>query len=225
MSGLTTTITGKVEFGGEEWVLNKDFQEVVLQIADDLDLDEIEATKLALQAEGEEETLGRPRKECAIIRFHQQRKYLLSCMLLLLELQKEEDDLMADDVGDGLGRLGPYINRYILRDGGPGAPKAKERFVPACTAALANTRAWLQKLSERASGAAMRGLATQLQLQETYEFSHISLMQQHELLAVILCYAIERHMANEPDFILFLKDFAGSTRYDYAIGELRVHEY
>ncbi|KAI0396873.1 nucleoporin Nup186/Nup192/Nup205 [Xylariaceae sp. FL0594] len=216
-SSRDAVLSGKVKIGGDEWVLNKDFQEVVLQIADEIDLDEIEATKLALQAEAHEEILAQPRKECAIILFHQQRKYILSCMILLLELQKEEDDLMADDVGDGLGRLSPYVNHNILREVGPGAPPPKEKFVPACTAGLANTRTWLQKLSERASGAAMRGLTTPLQLQESYEYAHVSLMEQHELLAVILCYAVERHMADESDFIHFMKDFAASTRYDYSI--------
>ncbi|KAI1427043.1 nucleoporin Nup186/Nup192/Nup205 [Xylaria sp. FL1777] len=215
-------LSGKVQVDGEEWTLNKDFQEIILQVADDLDLDEIDATRIALQAEDEEERLGRSRKECAIIRFHQQRKYLLSCMLLLLELSKEEDDLLADDNSDDLGRLGQYVSHNILRNNIPGAAnnQTRPRFVPACAAALADIRAWLQKLSEKLNGAAMLGRVTDLETQETYEFTHISLMQQHELLAVILCYAIERHTANEADFTHFLLDFRRASRYDYSIVHL-----
>ncbi|KAI1167549.1 nucleoporin Nup186/Nup192/Nup205 [Nemania serpens] len=217
-----TVLSGKVRIDGEDWTVNKDFQEIILQVADDLDLDEIEATRLALQVEDEQERLGRPRKECAIIRFHQQRKYLLSCMLLLLELFKEEDELLADDDGDSLGRLGQYVNRNILRGNGSGAADtgARSRFVPACAAALADIRAWLQKISEQVRGAAMLGRATEPQTQEAYEFTHISLMQQHELLAVILSYAVERQMAAESDFVSFLGDFRRASKYDYFIVHL-----
>ncbi|KAI8634757.1 nucleoporin Nup186/Nup192/Nup205 [Xylariaceae sp. FL1651] len=212
-------LSGKVQIAGEEWTLNKDFQEIILQVADELDLDEIEATQLALQAEDEEEKFGRGRKECAIIRFHQQRKYLLSCMLLLLELSKDEDELSADGVGEDFGQLGQYVNQYILRGNTPGAAndRTRQRFVPACAATLADIRAWLQKLSEQVNGAAMLGRATELQAQETIEFTHISLMQQHELLAVILCYAIEKHMAAERDFVDFLGEFRRASRYDFSI--------
>lgn len=214
-------LSGKVRAGDEEWEINKEFQEIILQVADEIDLDEIETTQLALQAEDDEETLGRSRKECTIIRFHQQRKYLLSCMLLLLELSKEEDELLGDDAGDDLGRLAPYVDENILRHGIPGVVKtaAKQRFVPACAAAQADIRAWLQRLSEQVNGAAMYGRGLDSQHQETFEFTHISLIQQHELLAVILCYAIERHRANEDDFVAFLREFGRANRYDYSIGK------
>ncbi|KAI1126694.1 nucleoporin Nup186/Nup192/Nup205 [Nemania abortiva] len=217
-----TVMSGKVHIDDEDWTLNRDFQEIILQVADELNLDEIEATRLALQAEDEEERLGRPRKECAIIRFHQQRKYLLSCMLVLLELAKEEDELLADDNGDSLGRLGKYVNDNILRGNDPCAIKtgAQQRFVPACAAAQADIRAWLQKLPEQMNGAVILGRATEPQTQETYEFTYISLMQQHETLAVILCYAIERQVAIESDFIDFLRDFKRAARYDYSIVHL-----
>ncbi|KAI1369047.1 nucleoporin Nup186/Nup192/Nup205 [Xylaria arbuscula] len=215
-------LSGKLSIDDEEWTLNKDFQEIILQVADELDLDEIEAARLALQAEDEEARLGRSRKECALIRFHQQRKYLLSCMLLLLELSKEEDELLADDDGDDLGQLGQYVTQNILRGIIPGAAKSKPRarFVPACATALADIRTWLQRLSEQVNGAALLGRATELETQETYEFTHINLMQQHELLAVILCYAIERHMAIESDFVNFLREFRRANRYDFFIVHL-----
>ncbi|KAI0408790.1 nucleoporin Nup186/Nup192/Nup205 [Xylaria palmicola] len=215
-------LSGKVRIDDEEWTLNRDFQEIILQVADDLDLDEIDATRLALQAEDEERRLGRSRKECAIIRFHQQRKYLLTCMLLLLELSKEEDELLADDASNNLGRLSQYVSHNILWSKTPGSADtaAKSRFVPACAGALTDIRAWLQKIAELANGAAMLGRATELETHEAYEFAHISLMQQHELLAVILCYAIEKHMAIESDFVSLLTEFRRASRYDYSIVHL-----
>ncbi|KAI0480572.1 nucleoporin Nup186/Nup192/Nup205 [Xylariaceae sp. FL0804] len=212
-------LTGKVQFDEEEWTLNRDFQEIILQVADELDLDEIEAAKLSLLAEEEELVLGRPRRECAIIRFHQQRKYLLSCTQLLLELSKEEDELLADDTGDNLGYLSQYVAHNILRQNVPGvaAPAARPRFVPACMAAMRDIRAWLQKLAEQVTGATVLGRSTGVQFQETIEFTHISLMEQHELLAVILCHAIEKHVATREDFVELIRDFRKHSRYDFSI--------
>ncbi|KAI0011756.1 nucleoporin Nup186/Nup192/Nup205 [Xylariaceae sp. FL0662B] len=215
-------LSGKIGFNDEEWTLNRDFQEIVLQVADEIDLDELEAAKLTLLAEDDETALGRSRKECAIIRFHQYRKYLLSCMMLLLELSKEEDELLGDDLGDDLGDLGQYVNDNILRGRTPGVttPGPQPRFVPACVAAMRDIRVWLHKLSEQVTSATVLGRADELQFQETVEFTHISLIQQHELLSVILCFAIEKHVALEQDFVDFIRIFRQATRYDTSIVHL-----
>ncbi|KAI0148496.1 nucleoporin Nup186/Nup192/Nup205 [Xylariaceae sp. FL1272] len=215
-------LSGKVSLPEGEWTLNKDFQEIILQVADDLDLDELEATRLAIEAEDDEATLGRSRKECAIIRFHQQRKYLLSCMLLLLEFAKEEDEFQDDGVEGDFGRVSQYVNLNILRGNTSGALNSatRHKFVPACMAAMADIRAWLQRISEHVNSAAVLGRAPDPAAQETIEFSRMSLMQQHELLAIILCYAIDNHMANESDFINFLQVFRNASRYDFSIVHL-----
>ncbi|KAI1074456.1 nucleoporin Nup186/Nup192/Nup205 [Whalleya microplaca] len=215
-------LSGKVTFSDEEWNLNRDFQEVALQVADEIDLDEVEAAKLALLAEDDETALGRSRKECAIIRFHQYRKYLLNCMLLLLELSKEEEELLDQDNGDDLGYLSQYVDVNILR-GTPPDPtdhKPLPRFVPACVATMHDIRVWLRRLSEQVTSASVLGRADELQFQETVEFTHISLIQQHELLSVILCYAIEKRKADQQDFVDFIRIFRQATRYDTSIAHL-----
>ncbi|KAI1143924.1 nucleoporin Nup186/Nup192/Nup205 [Hypoxylon sp. FL0543] len=209
-------LSGKVTILDEEYSLNKDFQELVLQVADGLDLDEIEAAKLALLAGDDEPILGRPRKECAIIRFHQQRNFLLNCMLLLLQLSKEEDELLREDEGDNLGNLGPYVSEYILRENLPGITNApsRPRFVPTCMATMQDIRVWLQRLSEQVASAAVLGRDGEAQFQETMQLTFVSLTQQHELLSVILCYAIEKNVAVEDDFIDFLRVLKQATKYD-----------
>ncbi|KAI1376714.1 nucleoporin Nup186/Nup192/Nup205 [Hypoxylon crocopeplum] len=209
-------LSGKVTVFDEQYSLNRDFQELVLQVADGLQLDEIEAAKLAILAEDDEAALGRSRKECAIIRFHRQRMYLLNCMLLLLELSNDEDELLAEDIGDGLGYLGQYVNENIFQ-ASPSAvtnPSSQTRFVPRCMAAMYDIRVWLQDLAEQVTSAAVLGRADEAQFQETIELTYISLIQQHELLSVILCCAIEKHEAVEDDFIQFLRLLKRVTRYD-----------
>ncbi|KAI1212421.1 nucleoporin Nup186/Nup192/Nup205 [Annulohypoxylon truncatum] len=212
-------LSGKVTISDEEYSLNKDFQELTLQIADGLELDEIEAAKLALLAEDEEIAWGRSRKECAIIRFHKQRNYLLNCMLLLLELAKEEDEIVAEGVGENLGALGSlsrYVSENILRENLPGITNSpsQPRFVPTCASTMGDIRTWLQKLAEQVASAAVLGVASEARFQETVEFTYVSLTQQHELLSVILCHAIEKHVAIENDFLDFLRILKQATRYD-----------
>ncbi|KAI0131763.1 nucleoporin Nup186/Nup192/Nup205 [Hypoxylon sp. NC0597] len=209
-------LSGKINVLDDEYSLNKDFQELVLQVADGLDLDELEAAKLTLLAEDDETILGRSRKECAIIRFHQQRNFLLNCILLLLQLSKEEDELLREDEGEDLGNLGPYVSENILRENLPGITSAppQPRFVPACMTAMRGVRVWLQRLSEQVTSATVLGRADEAQFQETVELTFVSLIQQHELLSVILCYAIEKHVAVENDFIDFLRVLKQATRYD-----------
>ncbi|KAI1104217.1 nucleoporin Nup186/Nup192/Nup205 [Jackrogersella minutella] len=208
-------LSGKVTIFDEEYSINKDFQEIVLQVADGLDLDEIEAAKLALLAEDDEIALGRSRQECAVIRFHEQRNFLLNCMLLLLELSKEEDELLAEG-GDDFGNLGQYVSENILRVTLPGITNSRPlpRFVPACMAAMRDIRLWLQRLSEQVASASVLGRGGEAQFQETVELTYVSLTQQHELLSVILCYAIEKHVAIENDFADFFRVLKQATRYD-----------
>ncbi|KAH9900648.1 nucleoporin Nup186/Nup192/Nup205 [Xylariomycetidae sp. FL2044] len=209
-------LSGKAHIADQEWTLNKEFQDIVLQVADELDLDELEAAMLCLQAETEEAALGRPRKESAIIRFHQQRQLLLSCILSLLELAKEEEELLVNGLTDDVAGLSQYVSDIILRENRPGAPNStsKPRFVLACTSAMQGIRTWLDKLAEYQNSAAVLGRASDPQFQEIFEFSRISLIQQHEVLSVILCFAIEKTIALEDDFVDFLRLLKATQKYD-----------
>lgn len=215
-------LSGKINVLDEEWDLNKEFQEIALQVADDLDLDEIEAAKLALEAEAYETEFGRPRRQCAIIRFHEQREYLLDCMRLLLELSKEEDELLADNESDCLGELGQYVAHNILRRSQPGHAThvSRNRFIPACMSTMGEIRAWLQKLIDQKTSASVLGRTEDVQLQETVEYTHCSLVRQHEHLAVILCSAIERNVAIKDDFVSFIQTLKLMDKYDFSTGTL-----
>ncbi|OTB06752.1 hypothetical protein M426DRAFT_318467 [Hypoxylon sp. CI-4A] len=215
-------LSGKITILDVEYSLNKDYQELVLQVADGLDLDELEAAKLTFIAEEDETVLGRSRRECAVIRFHQQRNFLLNCMLLLLELSKEEDEMLADDDGSNLGGLSQYVSENILRVSLPGITNtpSQPRFVPACMTAMRDIDRWLHQLTEQAAGASVMGRAGEVQFQEILELTYISLIQQHELLAVILCHAIDKHVAVEDDFIDLIRTLKQSARYDSCTAHL-----
>lgn len=190
----------------------------MLQLADELDLDEIEAAKLLLDAEGDQLLLGRPLLECGIIRFHQQRKYLLDCIRLCIQLTN--DDELESDLQDVLGS---YVDRHIYCAGAPGEQPVKaNKIIPKAMSEMQEIKMWLQKLSDRVASASVLysgNMAPRPEFQETIEFSRLSLLQQHESLAVILCSAIEKRQAGTEDFRDFFKLLRKCDRYDHLTGK------
>lgn len=180
---------------------------MALQVADEIDLDELEASRLVLDAENDERILGRSRRECALIRFHQQRKYLLSCVRLLLELSKIDE--VPEEIEDWLGS---YVTDLIL---GGGPSQSSQKLVPRVLASMRDIRAWLQRIVDQVASATVLGHAGQAEFREKIEFSRVSLIQQHELLAVILCYAIDRRVASRQDFTEFWATLKQINRYDF----------
>ncbi|KAF7516738.1 hypothetical protein G7054_g14032 [Neopestalotiopsis clavispora] len=199
-------ISGKIQLNGEEYQITKEFQELALQVADEIDLDELEASRLILETEDDERLLGRPRRECALIRFHQQRKYLLDCVRLLLELSKIDE--VPEEVEDWLGA---YVAELILGS----VPSAKAgKLIPRCMAAMRDIRAWQQRIADQVAKANILGQATLAEFRETIEFSNVSLVQQHELVAVILSYAVEKRVGTPQDFVDFFALLKTIDRYD-----------
>ena len=184
-----------------------------------MDLDEIEAAKLLLESEDDQVTLGRPLVECGLIRFHQQRKYLLDCMRLCINIA--EDDLLPEEIQSGMGE---YVSKNIFGAPAPGEPAVarRDQFVSRCTAAMQDIRSWLQKIADRVTAASVvyQSLSAQPpEFQEAIDFSRLSLIQQHENLAVILCAAIEKRHAEAQDFTDLLQSLKRVERYDHLLSE------
>ena len=195
----------------DEYEVSNEFQEVATQVADELELDEIAAARIVLDSQKDITVLGRTHRVCALIRFHQQRRFLLDCIRLLLELSRPDE--VPEEIEDWLVSI---LNEFILGT----EPSAQARkIVPRCMAAMRDVRAWIQKLADRVAGAQILGNAEQEEFREVIEFSQISLVQQHELLAVITCHAIDRRVATKQDFTEFLANLKKVDRYDYATGK------
>ncbi|KAK9772534.1 putative Nucleoporin Nup186/Nup192/Nup205 [Seiridium cardinale] len=210
--GRDAVLSGKIQISGEEYQVTKEFQEMALQVADEIDLDELEASRLILETENDERVLGRSRRECALIRFHQQRKYLLDCIRLLLELSKIDE--VPEEVEDWLGA---YVAELILGN----VPSAKaQKLVPRCMAGMRDIRAWQQRIADQIAKASALGQSDLAEFKETIEFSRVSLIQQHELLAVILSYAVDKRIATAQDFVDFFAFLKNVDRYDYSTAHL-----
>jgi nuclear pore complex protein Nup205 len=196
---------------GSEYQLNELFQQTALNFADEMDLDEIEAVKYLLESQEDPVVLGRSLIECAIIRFHQQRKYALDALRLLLEADELDVDVEEPGASEATRA---YVEARIFLSG-------TNRFLPRCMSAMASVKTWLQKINDKLAAAQTLSQATvRSEEMETVEFSRISLVQQHELLAVILCRSIEARQAEPNDFTEFIQSLKRADKYDTLLGQL-----
>jgi len=87
---------------------------------------------------------------------------------------------------------------------------------------MQNIKARLQTIADKM---AARNVLTQAngpassEQQETYQLSRLSLIEQHELLAVILCAAVHKRHAVAQDFIDFINALKKMDRYDHLLSK------
>lgn len=193
-----------------EYSINEKFQQDTILLSDELDTDEIDAARLLLDSEDDPAVLGRSLFECAVIRFHQQRKYLLDSLRLLLEIDYYDDD---DDDSPTFEGIKLFVEARLFLS----PPTGSKRYIPRCMNAMSTVRSWLQKLGDKIAAAQTlyqgNGDSFSEEL-ETIEFSRLSLIQQHELLGVVLCRLIERRQADVSDFLDFVSVLQKTEKYD-----------
>ena len=82
----------------------------------------------------------------------------------------------------------------------------------------------MRKLAERVTAASVVYASTQggpPEFRETIEYTRMSLIQQHESLAVMLCSAIDKRHAESKDFEEFIVFLKKRERYDHLLGNAR----
>ena len=186
----------------EEYKVTEDFRAAVLQVSDELDLDELEAAKLCIQAgattEGQADATLAYR---ALIRFHDQRHTLLECMRLLL--------LQTLDVDAGDQNVERFQNavRRVIR-GPDGRPDSSSAYWRKCLQGFADTEGYLQKVSDHRQTAIMTGLHDDGDSAEALVAQRILLTRGHESLASIMSYLIRGGHTAPEDFRSYLSKAA-----------------
>lgn len=213
--GITNQVLlGKLDVSGDEYSVNGEFQQGALQLADELDLDELDAARTFLEAQGETDASGRPALTNSIVRFHQRRKCVLDCVRLILQLSadiNQDDQLRAD--------LRAIVNDIIQ----PGA--SPTRYTQRCLSSMNDVRAWLQRLAEKLSGASVLGQLERVEVLETVEYQRVSLVKQHESLAIILLYLVKEGHSVVADFEQVLETVRKADKYDNLLRELHIPQY
>ncbi|KAG9563410.1 nuclear pore complex subunit Nup192, partial [Aureobasidium melanogenum] len=177
-----------------QYKINEDWRQEVIQVADELDLDELDAARLNLQSENTAQELGRPTSMAAIFRFHGHRETLLEC--LRLTIQQAVDCENTDD------------RDKFVTCAGLITEKPDATFWRKCVDAMAIVEQWLQKLQDRLNQIAMIGQTAHGYALETLQFEKQSLTKQHESLGAVISHLVKVGIATVDDYRYLLNKTA-----------------
>ena len=208
---LLTRFLGQLEFL-EIYSINLQFQQATLQVADTLDLDELDAARICLEAQIDSKTSGRSLTICSILRFHQRRKYLLDCMRLILQLA---DDIEGSQ--EGVVEWFRGVVAEVVQAQDPSDDSTK--YVARCLTSMLDIKTWLQSLMDKLSGASVIGKERQSELEEVIEYQRISLVAQHETLSIIVVHLTKMDYSSVSNFELVLERLRTTDRYDHFLSK------
>ena len=190
--------TGTIQIDEEGYSVNNKFKENTVQLADALDLDEIEAAKLLLNAQEDTDLLDRPALALAVIHFQENRLLLLECLRLVLKQAADEE--------------GEEVIRNVLRqlvtlvlDTRDGPQRNGSLYTQKCFNAMRDVERWLQALAERVQRDLTLGRTRLPEYDDIIEFQQLSLAQQHESLSTIITYLVRASHTGVEDFYRILE--------------------
>ncbi|PYI16341.1 cullin-4B [Aspergillus violaceofuscus CBS 115571] len=201
-----SVLSGKVTIGNVEYSINQDFQQGVLQLADSLNIDELEAAFLFFDAQVEAQSLDRPLLNVAIMRFHQRRQFLLDSLRLILqesfEVERETNQIIMQEMMAHVVEIknGPLRNASL--------------YTRKCMTAMMDVEKWLALLSDQAQKATLVGQIEDADTMELLEFQRNSLLQQHETLGAVLSYLFKGPYTSPEDLRVLVKHLRTLDRFD-----------
>ena len=184
-----------------------EFQEDTIQLADALDLDELDAARLLLNAQRESEALDRSALASAVICFHENRQFILECLRLVLQQSADYD--CSEEVGSALRNLITFV--LETKDG---PIRNGSTFTRKCLSAMWGIEKWLQDLAERVQRTQTLGQTTNPEFDELMNFQQQSLDLQHESLAAILTYLVKESHTSLEDFHALLDHMPGMDKWN-----------
>jgi nuclear pore complex protein Nup205 len=178
--------------------INAEFQDEAIQLADGLQLDETESARLLFIGQEKAELWDRTPIECAIVYFHDSRRYLLDCLRLLLEQSQNQD--VSDEIQGSEIRtaLQSMVHHVLEIKNGPA--RNGSLFARKCVNAMGECEKWLQLLAERIQRTATLGETTSSTFYEIMEYQQQSLNEQHELLGAIVTHMVKGGYTSIEDF-------------------------
>lgn len=173
--------------------MNQEFQENTTQLADTLDLDEIQSAKLLLETQEDAQFLEMSNLTSALMLFHDRRQFLLDCLRLLL---RQSTNLECED---GIRESSLELISSILETK-DGIARNGSLYTQKCMDAMAGIEKWLQALGERHQGALALGQTLTDDYTQVTQFLHRSLGRQHESLGAIINHLIKANQTGVEDF-------------------------
>ncbi|KKA29315.1 hypothetical protein TD95_002382 [Thielaviopsis punctulata] len=196
----TTVNSGKVKLGNETYDLNDEFKKDTLTLADEANIDEIDAVQYMIEAQDDTETMGQPLLELALIRLHRTRTFTLDIARLFVDLNDRLDNETIFD----------YVNARIFLSGA-------KRIVPRCTAAMEKLKTKIQTVLDKLTAVSVLTNGARDEYDDSLQtiyFIRSSLYHQHQLVAHILTRSIEKRQSESEDFTKFIDGLKTADKYD-----------
>ncbi|KAF2104008.1 hypothetical protein NA57DRAFT_70220 [Rhizodiscina lignyota] len=210
--------SGKIEIDNQQYELNDDFKAGTLQLADDLDLDELQAAKLFLEAQEEAHELDRPPHIVALLRFQRRRQLLVECFRLVVqESLQDEDEGETDELSSARAFFGDIVRQTLgfqdnLLDNG-------SKYWRKCLGDMVDIEKWLQKLADELERVSVLGIPLPQDTSELLQFQHQSLLAQHEALAGVTSNLIKGGYTSHDDLRYLLSRTKQIDKY----GRILIH--
>lgn len=191
-----------IKLGDGEYRITEDFRQATLQVADELDLDELEAAQLCLEA-GAATVEHRPDTALpyrALLQFQNRRYIELDCIRLLL-LQT-----MGLEAGDEVGVMLQEKAQIVVRgQRGHGNGSA---FWRQCMAGLAEIEEYLSKIADHSQMVVITEQPVDCAIKDALAAQRLLLTRQHECLGAIMTYLIRCGYVDPSDFQPFVARMA-----------------
>lgn len=187
-----------------EYKVNEDFRQAALRVADELDVNELDAAKLCVDAGPTDLSLtdtSLPFR--AVLRFQETRQTLLNCLRLLLQ---QSDDLDEEDE-EGTSTVRSAVEQVVSRNQ-DGQPQSSSTYWRRCIEGLGEIESSLKKIGDHKQTMLMTGQGLGGEIAEALEAQRLLLLQQHETLAAAMSYLVRASRVKPEDFRAFLSKAA-----------------
>ncbi|OJJ51011.1 hypothetical protein ASPZODRAFT_156001 [Penicilliopsis zonata CBS 506.65] len=198
-------LSGKLTVDDVEFSINEEFQQQALQLADALDLDELQAALLLFGAQEEAQKLDRTPVITAIMQFHQRRHFLLDCLRLIFqesfELERDRTQALMQEVVAQVLEIQNGLRNASL-------------FARKAMSAMEDVERWLTLLNEQVQKASIVGQLGDADVMEAIEFQRSSLEEQHQALGGIVHYLFKGTYTSPEDLRVLLNRLRKLDRFD-----------
>ncbi|MCJ1380040.1 hypothetical protein MMC17_003143 [Xylographa soralifera] len=206
-------VSGTIEIDGEPCIINDEFQDGALQLAEALQLDELESARLLLLgSQVASSYLDRPPVQCGVFHFHKTRDTLLQCLRLVL---KQSQALECEEESRAV--LLELVTLVLETKDGPA--RNGSLFVRKCIQEMTGCEIWLQTIMDRVQRSVILGQPQDPVFAEMMEFQMGSLHSQHESLATIITLLIKGGYTADADFYHAIEHMRTIDRW----GEMTLH--
>lgn len=187
--------------------MNDEFKACAIQLAEQLDLDEVEAARLLLDASEGSRGPNNSDAASAIIQFHERRQLLLESLRLVLK-----QTIGADSDDETRVILRELVTSILEIKDGPA--RNGSLYAQKCLAGMAENERWLRALGERIQRALTLDQQPGSELDEILQFQQASLGHQHESLGAILTYLVKANYTGVEDFYKVLDHLPSLDRWN-----------